>query len=63
MSKNQLARWRGHNVGIVLQVFQLLPTLTARENVELALELGGSIPRKQRHERSLACLAEVGIAN
>ena len=63
MSENQLARWRGHNVGIVFQFFQLLPTLTARENVELALELGGSIPRRQRHERSLACLAEVGMAD
>jgi putative ABC transport system ATP-binding protein len=47
----------------VFQFFQLLPTLTARENVELALELGGVIPRGQRRERSLACLAEVGMAD
>ena len=63
MSENQLARWRGRNVGIVFQFFQLLPTLTARENVELALELGGGIPRRQRHERSLAALGEVGMAD
>jgi len=63
MSENQLARWRGRNVGIVFQFFQLLPTLTARENVELALELGGAIPRRQRHERSLAALGEVGMAD
>ena len=62
MSENQLARWRGRNVGIVFQFFQLLPTLTARENVDLALELGGAIPRGQRRERSLASLAEVGMA-
>ena len=63
LSENGLARWRGRTVGIVFQFFQLLPTLTARENVELALELGGGIPRRQRRERSLACLAEVGMAD
>jgi putative ABC transport system ATP-binding protein len=63
MSENGLARWRGRTVGIVFQFFQLLPTLTARENVDLALELGGGIPRRQRRERSLACLAEVGMAD
>ena len=63
MSENGLARWRGRTVGIVFQFFQLLPTLTARENVELALELGGATPRRQRRERSLACLDEVGMAD
>src|SRR5215469_9947826 len=63
MSENGLAKWRGRTVGIVFQFFQLLPTLTARENVELALELGGAIPRRQRRERSLACLEEVGMAD
>ncbi|HKF77125.1 MAG TPA: ABC transporter ATP-binding protein [Candidatus Dormibacteraeota bacterium] len=63
MSENQLARWRGRNVGIVFQFFQLLPTLTARENVELALELGGTIPRRERRGRSLDVLAEVGMAD
>ncbi len=36
MNEIQLARWRGKNVGIVFQFFQLLPTLTAAENIELA---------------------------
>ena len=40
-SENGLAKWRGHHVGIVFQFFQLIPTLTAVENVLLALELGG----------------------
>ncbi|HJT57651.1 MAG TPA: ABC transporter ATP-binding protein [Ktedonobacteraceae bacterium] len=61
MSENKLAKWRGHNVGIVFQFFQLLPTLTAQENVLLALELGGLLPRRQWRERSLQCLELVGL--
>jgi len=63
MSENQLARWRGHNVGIVFQFFQLLPTLTALENVSLALELGAAIPKRERGRRAHACLERVGMAN
>ncbi|NIO68479.1 MAG: ATP-binding cassette domain-containing protein, partial [Anaerolineae bacterium] len=37
LSENELAKWRGDNVGIVFQFFQLLPTLTALENVVLPL--------------------------
>jgi len=64
-SENALARWRGHNVGIVFQFFQLIPTLTALENVLLALELGGGggLKRKQWHERALACLELAQIAD
>src|ERR1700736_4982410 len=39
--ENALAHWRGRHVGIIFQFFQLVPTLSARENVLLALELGG----------------------
>src|SRR5260370_25603529 len=39
-----LARWRGRHVGILFQFFQLVPTLTVRENVLLALELVGGLP-------------------
>jgi ABC-type lipoprotein export system ATPase subunit len=63
-SENALARWRGQHVGIVFQFFQLIPTLTALENVLLALELGGGggLKRKQWRERALACLELVQIA-
>jgi putative ABC transport system ATP-binding protein len=63
-SENALARWRGRNVGIVFQFFQLIPTLTALENVLLALELGGGggLPRGQWRARALACLELVGLA-
>ena len=39
MDENELARWRGENIGVVFQFFQLLPTLTVLENVVLPLQL------------------------
>lgn len=57
MSENVLARWRGRHVGIVFQFFQLIPTLTALENVLLALELGGGgLRKRQWRERAMECL-------
>ncbi|MDQ6661818.1 MAG: ABC transporter ATP-binding protein [Chloroflexota bacterium] len=58
LSENSLARWRGRHVGIVFQFFQLIPTLTALENVLLALELGGGgkLKRSQWRERAMVCL-------
>ena len=56
MSENRLAKWRGQHVGIVFQFFQLLPTLTAQENVLMALELGGMLPRTRWRERAMECL-------
>src|SRR2546421_8613259 len=58
MSENALARWRGEHVGIVFQFFQLVPTLTALENVLLALELGGGgkLRRRDWRERAMDCL-------
>jgi ABC-type lipoprotein export system ATPase subunit len=60
-SENELARWRGAHVGIVFQFFHLIPTLTAFENVLLALELGsaGRFPRSQWRARAMECLASV----
>lgn len=59
MSEDRLARWRGRHVGIVFQFFQLIPTLTAVENVLLALELGGGggLKRRQWRSRAQECLA------
>jgi ABC-type lipoprotein export system ATPase subunit len=59
--ENALARWRGRHVGIVFQFFQLIPTLTAAENVTLALQFGGGggVSRKSWRQRALDCLAAV----
>ncbi|HKV57581.1 MAG TPA: ABC transporter ATP-binding protein [Ktedonobacteraceae bacterium] len=63
MSENKLAKWRGRHVGIVFQFFQLLPTLTAQENVLLALELGGMLPRARWRERAMECLDLVELTS
>jgi putative ABC transport system ATP-binding protein len=62
-SENDLARWRGRHVGIIFQFFQLIPTLTALENVLLALELGtgAGLPRKEWRKRAQDCLEIVGM--
>jgi putative ABC transport system ATP-binding protein len=61
--ENALAHWRGRHVGIIFQFFQLVPTLTARENVLLALELGGGGGLRQAFFRRRAqdCLEIVGM--
>jgi putative ABC transport system ATP-binding protein len=61
LSEERLARWRGQQVGIVFQFFQLMPTLTALENVVLPMELRGRW-RGERRRRGLALLDRVGVA-
>ncbi len=62
MSENALAKWRGQHIGIVFQFFQLLPTLTALENVLLPMELRNSYSN-HRQERAMAALERVGLAD
>jgi ABC-type lipoprotein export system ATPase subunit len=61
LNEDQRAAWRGRNLGIVFQFFQLIPTLTVLENVLLPMELSGSIPARQRKARALALLEQVDI--
>lgn len=61
LSENALARWRGAQIGIVFQFFQLLPTLTALENVMLPMELRSTFGA-QRRARAADALARVGLA-
>jgi putative ABC transport system ATP-binding protein len=60
LNENALARWRGAYIGIVFQFFQLLPTLTALENVMLPMELRNVFPNDRR-ARALDALARVGL--
>ena len=62
LNENQLAKWRGKNVGIVFQFYQLLPTLSAMDNIVFAMDMVGSIPKKDHKQRALALLAEVELA-
>jgi putative ABC transport system ATP-binding protein len=61
MSENQLARWRGKNVGVIFQFFQLLPTLTILENVMLPMDFCNTFPARQRRKRAMQLLEMVGI--
>lgn len=61
LSETELASWRGKNVGVVFQFFQLLPTLTIIENVMLPMDFCNSYPKKERKERALALLELVSI--
>ncbi len=61
MSEEALCRWRGRNVGVVFQFFQLLPTLSVLENLLLAMELAGVVEPAQRKAQAHAWLSRVGI--
>jgi putative ABC transport system ATP-binding protein len=62
LSAGALARWRSETVGYIFQLYNLVPVLTAYENVELPLLLHG-LPRRERHRRTAAALELVGIAD
>ena len=63
LSEDRLATWRGAEVGVVFQFFQLLPTLTILENILLAMDFVGAVPARDRRSRALALLDRVGIAD
>jgi putative ABC transport system ATP-binding protein len=62
LSEAELAQLRATDFGFVFQTFNLIPTLTAQENVETALVATG-IHGKERHELALASLDELGLAD
>ncbi len=63
MSENNLAAWRGENVGIIFQFFQMLPSLSLIQNIILPMDLAGKYSPKERHERALHLLETVGLAD
>ncbi|HJY34353.1 MAG TPA: ABC transporter ATP-binding protein, partial [Vicinamibacterales bacterium] len=62
LSESALAKWRSRNVGFIFQFYNLIPVLTALENVELPLLLT-SLSKKERRERALTALKVVGLAD
>jgi putative ABC transport system ATP-binding protein len=60
LDEDARARLRGEKVGFIFQSFQLIPTLTAAENVQVPLELRGV---HDAHERALELLARVGLGD
>jgi len=58
----KLTKFRGDEVGFVFQSFNLIPTLTAQQNVETALE-PLHLPSRERHERARAALESVGLGD
>jgi putative ABC transport system ATP-binding protein len=63
LSEEELAVWRGANVGVVFQFFQLLPTLTALENAVLPLDFGRRGSKRERFERAQHNLELVGLGD
>ena len=61
MSEDKIADWRGRNLGVVFQSFQLLPMLTLVENIMLPIDLCGKFNAKQSRERALELLRLVEI--
>ncbi len=63
LDESALAQWRGKNVGVVFQFFQLLPTLTIAENVMLPMDLCGTARPPEARRRALELLDRVGIVD
>ena len=63
LSESGLAAWRGRNVGLVFQFFQLLPTLTVVENVMLPMDFAQKIPVGERRDRAQRLLERVGVGD
>ncbi len=63
LTERQMSAWRGKAVGIVFQFFQLLPTLTAAENVMLPMDFSRAWPARERRGRALALMERLGVAD
>ena len=61
LNESEMARWRGKNLGIVFQFYQLLPMLSVFENVLLPMDLSEVIPFEEREDRAMHLLETVGM--
>jgi putative ABC transport system ATP-binding protein len=62
LGTEKAARWRGQNVGVVFQFFELLPTLTVLQNVMLPMDFAHKYSIRQQRKRAMHLLEQVGIA-
>jgi putative ABC transport system ATP-binding protein len=63
LDEDRRAKLRGEKVGFVFQSFQLIPTLTALENVQVPLELSGAVSAKEATSRARDLLTRVGLGD
>lgn len=63
LANHKLTAWRGANVGIVFQFFQLLPTLSLLQNTVLPMDFLGKLNKRQRKERAMLLLEKVGLVD
>jgi ABC-type lipoprotein export system ATPase subunit len=63
LNENRMARWRGKNLGVVFQFFQLLPTISVVENIMLPMDFCRTYPMREREKRALDLLEMVELAD
>jgi ABC-type lipoprotein export system ATPase subunit len=61
LSENKMARWRGKNLGVVFQFFQLLPMISVVENIMLPMDFCRTYPMRERYERAMELLELVEL--
>lgn len=61
LSEEELSRWRGKELGIIFQFFQLIPTLSVLENILLPMDLVGVVPTAKREVKAIQLLELVGL--
>jgi ABC-type lipoprotein export system ATPase subunit len=62
LNEGKLAQWRGRNIGVIFQFFQLLPTLTVVENVMLPMDFCHMYSARERRDRAMHLLEQVDVA-
>lgn len=62
LSETELAKWRSHHIGFIFQSYNLIPVLTAHDNIELPLLLT-NLSKKERREHVMMALELVGLSD
>jgi putative ABC transport system ATP-binding protein len=63
LGQSEMAKWRGRNLGVVFQFFQLLPTLTVAQNVMLPMDFCNTYPVRERRDRAMLLLEQMEVAD